>query len=305
MVRIGDVDIGEGLVLAPMAGVNCQAFRRLCRRYGASYVYSQMIGAEDCVQDPEGTLRRVIDARDDERPLCVQLIGSDAGALERAAGIVSEVADVIDVNLGCIESHWLGNKAGAFLLKHPDQIPKVVEAVMRGAKRPVTAKIRSGWDPHSLNAVEVSRLLEGLGVKAIALHARTKAQGYRGKADWGIIRQVRSAVSIPVVGNGDVTSSDAACRMREKTGCEAVMIGRAAMRSPGVFSGKTVPFGVLAHEFMVLYGEQERQRFPELQQHLAWFLSGVRAAKGLRQELLNTKTYEELEACVTRISRGI
>lgn len=277
-LKIGEVAIPGNLVLAPMAAVNCPAFRALCAMHGASLTYTQMIDADEL----EGLDERFISRFPEESCLSVQLIGSRPDTLKEAVKGVDRFADIIDINLGCAEKGMLGKQSGAFLLKHPEQIGRVVSAVKQATEKPVTAKIRSGWD--EVNAVQVARILEKLGVSAVAVHPRTRKQGYTGKADLSVIRQVKDAVRIPVIGNGDVTRPEHVKAMLERTGCDAVMIGRAAMSNPFIFRQTSDFFSKgsysqsdpkqISLEFISLYKRQKRQNIAELRQHVSWFYKG-------------------------------
>ena len=294
--------------LAPMAAVNCPAFRLICKEYGAGLVYTQMIDADDLVAQQSKLLTNYVGFSKDEHPVAAQIVGSNPANMVKAAKILEKHADVIDINLGCPDSNVLGKKAGAYLIKHPNMIERLIRPVIEATKLPVTAKIRSGWDEQSINAVEVSRILEEIGVKAIAVHARTRKQKYTGKADWDIIRQVKENVSIPIIGNGDILKPGAAKAMIEQTRCDYVMLGRGAIGNPFLFRrinylldhGKNMPeptkedIKKAFNKFTELYLKQERKKITELRQHAMWFTKGVKNAKQLKQKLMRVTDFKEL-----------
>ncbi len=217
-----------------MAGVNCSAFRLICKEHGAGLVYSPMIVINQLVANPEKILE-IINPLKKERPLTIQLVGSDTKLMEQAVKIIDEYADIIDVNIGCPEKDILALKAGSFFIKHPEQLKKIIPAAINSTNKPVTAKIRTGWDNNSINTVKVVKQLEDYGVSAITIHARTQKQKYTGKADWNEIKKAKENSNIPIIGNGDITKSEDAKKMIKQTKCDFVMIGRAALGNPYLF----------------------------------------------------------------------
>jgi tRNA-dihydrouridine synthase B len=311
-LKIGKAIISNPLVLAPMAGVNCPAFRLLCKRYGAGLIYSPMIHSEQLTRlsdtDREKAFDIFINFGKEERPISAQLIGSKADNLADAAEILSEYADIIDINFGCCGSAELANKSGAFFIKHPEFIKKVITKVKDRVKNPVTAKIRTGWDEKHINAVEIAKIIEEAGASAIAVHARHRKQGFTGKADWDIIKKVKDSISIPVIGNGDIFKPGTAKFMLESTGVDFVMIGRGALGNPFIFkralalleSGKNLPEpsqkDVMKSffEFVDLYERQKQQHFSELRDHALWFTKGLRGSKEMRQQIMKLEDKESL-----------
>jgi tRNA-dihydrouridine synthase B len=239
----------------------------------------------------------------------------DPKLMGEAAKILSDYADIIDINFGCCDADILGGKAGAFFIKHPEQIDKVVKSVIDSTSLPVTAKIRIGWDNKSINAVEVSKKLEKLGVAAIAVHARTKTQRFSGKADWSMIKKVKESVSIPVLGNGDVSLPGSAKAMLDQTGCDFVMIGRAAMGNPFIFSrakyllenGSNAPepsrkdVKKCIFEFINFYERQKRQKFSELRDQMLWFVKGLDGARKIKQDIVCIKEKDDLKDYLEKV----
>lgn len=235
-----NLDIGglsiEGCVgLAPMAGYTEPVFRGLCREHGAAFVVTELVSSEGLVRGSERT-NRYLEYEDNERPLGMQLFGSDPGAMGRAAAILSDLEpDFIDINMGCPVPKVVTKEAGAALLRNKPLLFDLARAVVEGARVPVTAKIRSGWDRESADIERTGEVLESAGVSAIAIHARTRSERFEGRANWNDITRLKRAVSVPVIGNGDVRTGEDARRMLEETGCDGVLIGRGAVGNPWVF----------------------------------------------------------------------
>lgn len=238
MFKIGNVEIKNRLVLAPMAGVSNLAFRKICKEMGAGLVVAEMV-SDHALHFKNKKTYELLTIDPDESPISQQIFGSNLEYLVEAAIYLDQntSCDIIDINMGCpVPKVALKSQAGAALLKDPQAIYEIVKAVKDAVKKPVTVKIRSGWDFDSINAVDVAKIIEKAGADAITVHARTRSQGYSGLADWTIIKQVKDAVTIPVIGNGDVTSGESALKMLKETGCDAVMIGRAALGNPWIFN---------------------------------------------------------------------
>lgn len=235
--KIGNIEVNNKLVLAPMAGVSNSPFRLLARNHGAGMVYAEMISDKGLIYKNEKTIQMLF-MTDDEKPMIQQIFGSDLDTMVEAAIYVDKFSncDAIDINMGCpVPKVAIKAQAGAALMKHPARIYDIVYEISRRVSKPLTVKIRSGWDDDSVNAVEVAKEIERAGASAITVHARTRAQGYSGKADLDVIKAVKEAVSIPVIGNGDIVDGPSAKRMLDYTGCDAVMIGRAALGNPWIF----------------------------------------------------------------------
>lgn len=300
-INIGEVKIYGPLVLAPMAGVTDGPFRRIARSMGADLVYTEMLSDKALVFGNEKT-REMIRLSDDERPVACQIFGSDPEFMARAAEIVSTAgADIIDINMGCPTPKIVKNGEGAALMRNPDLAAQIVRSVVSAVDKPVTVKIRKGWDSGSVNAVRIAQIAEGEGARAIAVHGRTRDQFYSGHADWGIIAAVKESVSIPVIGNGDVRSPGDAKRMLDETGCDAVMIGRGALGYPWIFkqsqeflmTGEIPPgpsleerLSVMLHHFdEMIKAKGEETAVLQMRKHFAWYLKGLPGAARLRDAI--------------------
>lgn len=304
MLKIGNIKLENNLVLAPMLGVNCNAFRLLCKKYGAGLVTTPMIHPDSLFNQKDK-----LDIIKEEKPVSVQLVGKNPEDMAKAASQLEEKADIIDLNFGCPDKEVLANQCGAFLVKHPEQIDKIVSKVIDAVNCPVTAKIRIGWDSKSINAVEVAKKLEDLGIDAVAVHGRTRKQVYSGKADWNVISEVKDNVNIPVIGNGDVFKPEDYVNMLEKTNVDFVMIGRGAIGNPLIFENclrlnhrkKFIKkdSGIAYKLFNKFYEYYERyslrDTFSEIRQHAMWFLKGIKDSANIRNELSKAQTVEEIK----------
>jgi tRNA-dihydrouridine synthase B len=313
---IKDLIIENQLVLAPMAGVSNNAFRVIARSMGAGLVFAEMVSDKGLIYNNEKTIR-LLHMTEDERPVAQQIFGSNLETMVEAARFVemNTNADIIDINMGCpVPKVAVRAQAGASLMKDPNRIYEIVKAVSQATKRPVTIKIRSGWDDQSINAVEVSRQAEAAGAAMITVHGRTRAQGYTGKADWDIIRSVKEAVMIPVIGNGDVVDGESAKQMLEKTGCDAIMIGRAALGNPWIFreinqylkDGTQIdrPSDLEIRDMMVRHLDSliamkgEHIALLEMRSHGPWYLKGMDHASSLRKVLSRTSRRDDFVIAV-------
>ena len=297
-IHIGNLKLENNIFLAPMAGVNCPAFRLLCKGYGAGLVYTQMYDSHSLVGTDPNNFLQIFEK---ERPVAIQLVGSKPEIMQKAAEVLNNYADVIDLNFGCPDADVLANKAGAFFLKHPEQLERVVKAVLKASEKPVTAKIRSGWE--DVNALKVAKMLEDYSIAAISIHPRTKKQGFSGKSDWNIIKQLKEKINIPIIGNGDVTDAITAKKMFEKTNCDAIMVGRAAIGNPLIFENiiksqdKTPSLEEkkkIFKKFLIYYEQQSRQNYSELKQHALWFFKSIRQAKSIKHHITKLDSKEEL-----------
>jgi tRNA-dihydrouridine synthase B len=308
-LKIGGLELGEGLILAPMAGITDLSFRRIAKSLGADLVTSEMVSGEGIVRKSAST-RLLLNSHPEERPLAIQLFGSDPLVMGEAARIVSgEGADIIDLNMGCPVPKVLRQGAGAQLIRQPEKVAQIVEAVRRVVSIPVTVKTRSGWSKSQINVLELARVAEDAGADAITIHPRTAKQGFSGKADWYLIGKVKQAVNIPVIGNGDVTRPEQVEEMKQLTGCNGVMIGRGAMGNPWIFKqakqlvqGEAVSDPSVRERLEVmgrhldLYKESlsGRQRLAGIRSRLMWYSKGLRGSARLRADLSGCRDMETM-----------
>ena len=319
---IGGIPINSKLALAPMAGVTDLAFRTICREYGAGLTYTEMVSAKALVYQDRKT-RSLLQIGKDEHPVGAQIFGSDAACMADAAAKALEIsgADLIDINMGCPVGKVVKSGDGSALMKDPDKAMKIIEAVVGAVKCPVTIKIRKGWDKGNANAVEFSVMAEAAGVSAITVHGRTRTQMYSGKADWDIIREVKKAVGIPVLANGDVFSAEDAARILKYTGADIVMIGRGAMGDPWLFrqaaallDGKDVPkrppIGERAMTALKQFeraAEQKGEHIAclEARKHYAWYLRGVPHSGYFKERISKAATMDDLRDITEGIKREL
>jgi nifR3 family TIM-barrel protein len=308
-LKIGGLELGAGLILAPMAGITDLSFRRIAKSFGADLVTSEMVSAEGLVRNSAST-RFLLNSHPEEKPLAIQLFGSDPSVMSEAARIVAdEGADLIDLNMGCPVPKVLRQGAGAQLIRQPEKVKQIVEAVRRVVSIPVTVKTRSGWSKSQMNVLEVARAAEDGGADAITIHPRTAKQGFSGKADWYLIAKVKEAVTMPVIGNGDVTRPGQVEEMRQLTGCNGVMIGRGAMGNPWIFKqaiqlarGEEVTSPSLRDRLEVmgrhldLYKESlsGRQSLTGIRSRLMWYSKGLRGSARLRAALSGCRDTETM-----------
>ncbi len=300
-LKIGDVVLDNRLILAPMAGVTDQPYRLICREQGCALVVTEMVSAKAILYRNKNT-NALLAVSEKERPAAVQLFGSDPEILGRIAAQVKEGPyDMIDLNLGCPVPKIVNNGEGSALMKDLKKAEKIFASVVKHTKKPVTVKFRKGFNDSQVNAVELARIAEGCGVSAVAVHGRTREQYYSGKADWEIIRQVKEAVRIPVIGNGDVFAPQDVKRMLEETGCDGVMIGRGAKGNPWIFSQslhylktgqvppkpgiKEIREMILRHGKLLAEFKGERTAMQEMRKHIAWYTAGLPHSSALRNEI--------------------
>ena len=313
MFKIGNLEIENNVCLAPMAGVCNSAFRRIVKEYGAGLLFAEMVSDKALMYDSEKT-KKMLYMTEEERPIAQQIFGSDKESFVIAAKKVYELMhpDIIDINMGCpVPKVALRAQAGAALLKNPEKVKEIVEAVVNAVPCPVTVKIRSGWDKNNINAVEIAKIVEEAGASAITVHPRTRAQGYEGLADWNIIKKVKENVNIPVIGNGDIKSIDVAIRMFNETNCDAIMIGRASLGNPYIF--KQISHYLKTHEILgeqtknekidmclkhmkyLLEIKNEKVAILEMRTHAAWYIKGMKDSAIVKNKIFKCETKEELE----------
>ena len=312
MVKIGNVEICGPLTLAPMAGVTDAPFRALCRAQGAALTCTEMVSAKALVYHDEKT-KQLLWSPPDEHPAAVQIFGHEPEVMAEAApmALAYSGADILDINMGCPVGKVIRSGDGSALMRDPELAGRIIEAVVKAVDVPVTVKFRKGWDGGNVNAVAFAQMCQQAGAAAIAVHGRTRVQMYAGRADWDIIRQVKEAVKIPVIGNGDVDSPESAKRMLDETGCDGVMVGRAVRGNPWLFreivaylEGKPVPERpskeeiletMLRHTRMQLEFKGEYTGMREMRKHIAWYTAGFPNSAKLRDAINAVETYRELE----------
>ena len=310
-LKIGNVELKNRYILAPMAGVTDLPFRLLCKEQGAGLLCMEMISAK-ALQYKNRNTKALLQIDPREYPVSLQLFGADPDIISEQAKAIEELPfQILDINMGCPVPKVVKNGEGSALMKNPRLVYDVVYKTVRAISKPVTVKIRKGFDEEHVNAVEIAKIIEEAGGAAVAVHGRTREQYYSGKADWDIIRQVKEAVSIPVIGNGDVTGSLAAEQLLEETGCDGVIIGRGCQGNPWIFrelneyeetgkvphrpSKKEIKEMMLRHAQLQIELKGDYLGIREMRKHVAWYTKGMEGSAKLRDEINRVESYEELE----------
>lgn len=309
-MRIGNIVLKNNLILAPIAGVTGLPFRILARREGCGLAFTEMVSAKGLYYNDEKT-EKLLDTCDEDRPLGVQIFGSEPEIMAYAARELSvREFDIIDINLGCPTPKIVKNGDGAALLLNPDLAAKVISSVVEASRVPVTVKMRIGWDENNINGIEIARIAQKAGVSAVTVHARTRCQFYRGKADWKYIKEIKRELDIPVIGNGDIFSPEDAKRMIEETGCDGIMIARGALGNPRIFNevesyfknGNLLPplspkeklKSAVEHFHMEVEYRGEHIGIREMRKHFAWYLKGMRNANMIKEALYRADSVAEV-----------
>lgn len=307
-LKIGNVELENNLILAPMAGVTNQPFRIICKQFGAGMVCTEMASSKAIFHNDQKT-KRLLNTEGEKRPISFQIFGSDEETMGYASKYISKLADIVDINMGCPAPKVVKNGDGSKLLLDLEKAEKIIKAVVQNSDKPVTLKIRKGWDKNNIVAVEIAKIAEQNGISAITVHGRTRSEFYTGKADWDIIKQVKAAVSIPVIGNGDVIDEETALKMFEETNVDGIMIGRGAFGNPWIFreiihyleTGEKLPkptneekLEVIKKHIELAVKEKGEIAVKELRKHIAWYTKNLKNSSEFRNKINTIEQEGEL-----------
>ncbi|EFM65413.1 TIM-barrel protein, nifR3 family [Peptostreptococcus stomatis DSM 17678] len=309
-MKFRDFEVENEVFLAPMAGVTDLPFRLICKELGCGLLYTEMINAKALCYDDKNT-KKMLNILDEEHPVAVQIFGSEPEFMGKAAQILNDYPnEILDINMGCPAPKVVKNGDGSALMRNPKLAGQVLDQVVKNSKKPVTLKIRKGWDDNSVNALEIAKIAEDCGICAITIHGRTREQYYSGQADWDIIGEVKSQISIPVIGNGDVTSVEDAIRIKDHTGCDAIMIGRGAQGNPWIFKridhymktgqlldppSKDEKIDIaIKHMDLAIKEHGEYVAVREMRKHIGWYLKGMKHSARLRDQINHMVTAKEV-----------
>ncbi len=307
-LKIGNVELDNNLILAPMAGVTNQPFRMICKEFGPGMVCTEMASSRAIFHDDKKT-NRLLNTEGEKRPISFQIFGSEEETLGYASNYVSQMADIVDINMGCPAPKVVKNGDGSKLLLDLEQAEKIMKVVVKNSRVPVTLKYRKGWDKDNIVAVEVAKIAENSGISAITIHGRTRSEFYSGVADLEVIKQVKQAVKIPVIGNGDVVDEESALRMFEETGVDGIMIGRGSFGNPWIFkrishflqTGEKLPepsklekLEVIKKHIALAVQEKGEIAIKELRKHIAWYTKNLKNSSEFRCSINKIETEQEL-----------
>lgn len=316
-LKIGDVELTDNVILAPMAGVTDLPFRLLCKEQGAGLVCTEMVSAKAILYNNKNT-KELLRLHKEETPVSLQMFGQDPVIISEMAKRIEELPfDILDINMGCPVPKVVNNGEGSALMKNPKLAGEIVSATAKAIKKPVTVKIRTGFDKDRINAVEMAKIVEDSGAKAITVHGRTREQFYSGEANWDIIARVKESVSIPVIGNGDVTDCESAEKLFRHTGCDGIMVGRAARGNPWIFrqltaylnDGKIIPppdneerkAMMLRHAKLQLQYKGEYTGVREMRKHMSWYTAGMPGSAKLRQRVNEIEKFSDLVELIEQL----